>query len=200
MIDWPQGKHSAPWRAAISALPGRVGNDIRLSKTETGVFLYTATADDAMRAEQAAREVLAQHDVSGDFRLDRWDPVNEIWRDVTAESPDQTREALRNEHEYLMDLERQQSATTGRAMWQVRVDLRSRDEVEMLARHLQARGCRVVRRRRYIIVGADCEDDANDLAQEIGGYTSTGTVIRVQRGVYGLPPNWGDGAAVILSS
>jgi hypothetical protein len=187
MIDWPQGKQM-PWRAAVSALPGRVGNDIRLSKTETSVFLYAATADDAMRAEQAAREVLAKHDVSADFRLDLWDAVNEMWRDVTAEPPGQTREALRDEHEYLMDLERQRSAATGRAMWQVRVDLRSRDEVEMLARHLQAKGCRVVRRRRYLIAGADCEDDANALAQEIGGYTSTGTVIRIQRGVYGLPP------------
>jgi hypothetical protein len=55
----------------------------------------------------------------------------------------------------------------------------------MLAEHLEARGCRVVRRRRYVIAGADCQDDANALAQEIGGYTSAGTVIRVQRAVYG---------------
>ena len=200
MTDWPQGKHGASWRAAVSALHGHVASDIRLSKTETGFFLYAATADDAMQAEQVAREVLARHGVSGDFGLDRWDAVNERWRDVTAEPPDQTRDALRIEREYLMEVERQQSAATGRAMWQVRVDLRSREEAEMLAGHLQARGCRVVRRRRYIIAGADCEDDARALAQEIGGCTSPGTVIRVQRGVYGLPPNWGDGAAVILST
>jgi len=49
----------------------------------------------------------------------------------------------------------------------VRVKLPSHREVVALAAHLAAQGWRVRPHRRYLIVGADCEDDAKSLAREL---------------------------------
>ena len=49
-------------------------------------------------------------------------------------------------------------------------------------------GLSVARRWKYLIVGASCEDDAHALADQIRGYSSIGTRIRVQPGVYDIPP------------
>ena len=51
---------------------------------------------------------------------------------------------------------------------------------------LEAEGFSVARRWGYLFVGANCEDDTHALADQIRGYGSAGTRIRVQR-VYDRP-------------
>jgi hypothetical protein len=86
-----------------------------------------------------------------------------------------------------MTAERAKSAATGRAAWQVRVEPPSYRELKALARRLEDEGLPTARRWRYLIAGADCEDDAHALADQIQGYSSVGTRIRVQPGVYDRP-------------
>jgi hypothetical protein len=76
-----------------------------------------------------------------------------------------------------MNAERKKSAATGRAVWQVRVEPPSHRELKALAR-----------RWRYFIAGAGCEDDAHALADQIRGYSSIGTRMRVQPAVDDIPP------------
>jgi hypothetical protein len=180
-------KRRSSMRAAMSALRTRLGPGVQVTSGRTDIFVYVTTGDAAIWAAHAAREVLAQHGVSAGFRLERWDPVGEAWQDATAEPRDEAAAALRDAREYLMEQERQRSAATGRAAWQVRVEFPLPDDAKALARRLVAEGWPIVRRRKYLIAGADCEDDASDLAREIRGYTAIDAVIRVQRGVYGLP-------------
>lgn len=180
-------KRRSSMRAAMSALRARLGPGVEVTSGKTDIFVYVTTGDAAIWAAHAAREVLAQHGVSAGFRLERWDPAGEAWQDATAEPRDEAAAALRDAREYLMEQERQRSAATGRAAWQVRVELPLSDDVRALARRLVAEGWPIVRRRKYLIAGADCEDDASDLARAIRGYTAIDAVILVQRGVYGLP-------------
>jgi hypothetical protein len=187
-----RGKESSLGQTAMSTLRSRVGSDIRVSPTSEGVFLYAASADAAMQAEQVVREVLAQHGVDAVVRRDRWDPINKSWEDPAAEPPEDSEEALREARDLRMDSERERSAATGRAAWQVRVEPASHDEVTALARRLEAEGLPVVRRWKYLITGAACEDDAHALADTIRGYSSVGTLVRVQPGVYGLPGTGAD--------
>jgi hypothetical protein len=60
-------------------LRSRAGEDVSVTAGKTGVFLYAATAHAAATAEGTAREVLAQHGLVADTRLDRWDPSRRAW-------------------------------------------------------------------------------------------------------------------------
>jgi hypothetical protein len=149
----------------------RVGSDVRVSPTRRGVFLYATSADAAAQAEQVARDVLTEHDVTAGVRTDQWNPIKESW----------------TSHEDLMTAERAKSAATGRAVWQVRVEPPSYRELKALAQRLENEGLSTARRWRYLLAGADCEDDAHALADQIQGHSSVGSRIRVQPGVYDRP-------------
>jgi hypothetical protein len=173
-VSLPKGSRAAedsPWAAAMRALPSRVSDDVKVSQTPGRLFLYAATAAAAARAEQVLRDVLAEHEVTAAVRCDRWNSIRDTW----------------TSHEDLMAAEREKSVATGRAAWQVRVDPSSYQELKALARRLEAEGFSVVRRWQHLITGADCEDDAYALADQVRGYSSADTRIRVQPGVYERP-------------
>jgi hypothetical protein len=155
----------------MRTLRSRISSDIEVSQTHRRVFLYVASADAAVQAEQAVRNALAEHDVEADVRCDRWNPISRSW----------------TSHENLMNAERRKSAATGQAAWQVRVGPSSHRELKTLARRLEAEGFSVARRWRYLFTGANCEDDTRALADRIRGYSSVDMRIRVQR-VYDRPP------------
>jgi hypothetical protein len=69
-------------------LRSRFGGAIVVSADKMLIFLYAGTADAAEWAERVAREVLAQQNLSADFRLERWDPSGPVWRVAQAEAPD----------------------------------------------------------------------------------------------------------------
>jgi hypothetical protein len=143
---------------------------IEVSQTRTGVFLYAASANAAVQAEHVVRDVLAEHAVTADVRCDRWNPIGKSW----------------TSHEDLMNAERRKSAASGQAAWLVRVGPSHRG-LKALAWRLEAEGFSVARRWRYLFAGANCEDDAHALADQIRRYSSFNPRIRVQR-VYDRPP------------
>jgi hypothetical protein len=156
----------------MRTLRSRIGNDITISQARTGIFLYAASAQAAVQAERVVRDVLAGHDVTADVRCDRWNPITKTW----------------TSHKDLMDAEREKSTATGRAAWLVRVGPSSHHELTTLARRLEAEGFSVARRWWwYLFAGANCEDDAHTLANQIRGHSSADPRIRVQR-VYDRPP------------
>jgi hypothetical protein len=163
----------------------RIGSDIRVSQSPRRVFLYATSAPSAMQVEQVVRDAMTEHGVNARVRCDQWNPIKQSW----------------TSHEDLMNAEREKSAATGRAAWQVRVEPPSHQGLKALAHRLEAEGFSVARRSRYLIAGAGCEDDAHALADQILGYSSVGTRIRVQPGVHDIPPGrvWqpGDGVGSI---
>jgi hypothetical protein len=155
-------------QALIPALGSRLGDQVAVSSGGTQIFLYAPSVISADEAAQVAREVLARHDVSAAVRTERWSSREQKWRDADEMSADVAAER-QAEHEYRQEQERERSVTTGFPAWQVRVELPSHRDVVALAGHLAARGWRVRPRRRYLIVWADCEDDAKGLARALSG-------------------------------
>jgi len=183
----------------VDDLRSQLGDHIRVNHRKTSIFLYAATATAAREAERVAQQVLAQGNVVADFHLEHWDPLEEEWRDTAAGPADAVTEPIgaaepaddedeeRAVHEELQERERQRSVATGLAAWQVRVGLSSRRRVVDLAERLTSEGWPVVRRRRFLVAGANCQDDADSLALEIQGYLGAEAAIRVEKTVF----NWG---------
>jgi hypothetical protein len=145
----------------------RLGHRIVMSVDGPTAFLYAGTEDTAREAERVVREVLAQHQLSAELTLDRWHPLEEEWEDVSVPMPD-TAERRAAEHRRLVDTETQDSLAAGQAGWEVRVELPSHHQAVELAERLQAEGRPVIRRWKYLVLGANNEDDASALAEAIG--------------------------------
>ena len=171
--------------ALIPALGSRLGDQVTVSSSRTQIFLYAPSIGSADEAAQVAREVLARHDVSAPVRTERWSPREQEWRDADEMSADAAaeRQAV---HEHRQEQERERSVTARFPAWQVRVELPSHRDVVTLAGHLTAQGWRVRPRRRYLIVGADCEDDAKGLVRALSGdgRADADTAFRVGRVSY----------------
>jgi len=122
------------------------------------VFVY---ADTALQAEQARRVVEAELREQGlealSIRLEHWLPDQERWDD---EPPQPTVE--------------EEVVAKGYAPWEVRVERESHREAEELADRLEAEGLPVIRRWRYLIVGAESEEDAGALARRLNGEVEAG--------------------------
>jgi hypothetical protein len=182
----PRSLHSFR-QALISALGSRLGDQVAVSSRRWGtqIFVYAPSAGSADEAAQVAREVLARHDVSAPVRTEYWSPREQKWRDADEMSADVAaeRQAV---HEYLQEQQRERSVTTGFPAWQVRVEVPSHRDMVTLAGHLTAQGWRVRPRRRHLIVGADCEDDAKGLARALSGdgRADADTAFRVGRVSY----------------
>ena len=149
-------------QALVAALRSRLSDQVAVTSNGTEIFLYAPAAGSADEAAQVARQVLARHDVSASVRTEFWSSLKEEWRDVTDEpsaDPVAERRAAG----------REMSRKAGFPGWQVRVDVRSHRDVVALAGYLAAQGWRVRRRRRHLLVGADCEDDAKGLVRELSG-------------------------------
>jgi hypothetical protein len=117
-----------------------------------------------------------------------WSPRDQEWRDVTDEPFADIAAELRAEREYLQEQERERSRRAGFPPWQVRVNVPSHRDVVALAGHPAAQGWRVRRRRRHLLVGADCEDDAKGLVRELSGdgRADADAAFRVRRVSYSL--------------
>jgi hypothetical protein len=157
----------------------RLGHRVAMSVDGPTVFLYAGTEDTAREADRVVREVLAQHQLSAEFALDRWHPLEEEWEDVSVPMPD-TAEQRAAEHQRLVDTETQDSFAAGQAGWEVRVELPSHHQAVQLAARLQAEGRSVVRRWKYLVVGVNNEDDASALAEEIGQEISAKASVQIQ--------------------
>lgn len=160
------------------------------------VFLYAGTEGTAREADRVVREVLAQQQLSAEFTLDRWHPLEEEWEDVSVPMPD-TAEQRAAEHQHLVDYETEESLAAGQAGWEVRVELHSHHQAVELAERLQAEGRPVIRRWKFLVLGANDEDDANDLAKVIKQEAPAGASVQAEEmgpllpfAQYGPIPIW----------
>jgi hypothetical protein len=144
----------------------RLGTRVAVSGDDDHVFLYAATEAAAREAERLVRDLLAQHDARGTFALDRWHPIEEQWEDASLPLPTSPADEAR-EHERREALETEESHAAGVAEWEVRVELDSHHEAVELAERLEAEGQAVVRRWKYLVVGANNEDEAKELAERL---------------------------------
>jgi len=156
-------------QALIPALGSCLGDQVAVTSSGTQMIVYAPSAGSADEAPQMAREVLARHDVNAPVLTERWSPRDQEWLDVTDQPSADAAAEQQAEHEYIQEQWRERSRTTGFPAFQVRVDVPSHRDAVTLAGHLAAQGWRVRPRRKHVIVGADCEDDAKGLVRALSG-------------------------------
>ena len=165
---------------------GQVGRDIGVGAGEAQIFLYAGTETAAGEAEQIARDVLARHGITAGSAVHRWHPIEERWETPDVPMP-QTAAERQAEHERLVDAETAEALATGKAQWEVRVELGSHRQAVALARKLEGEGRAIVRRWRFVLVGAANEDEARELAGQIRQEVPADAAVKVELAGVGWP-------------
>jgi len=164
----------------------RLGRGIAVGSGDHQVFLYAGTEIAAREAERVAREVLAQEGIQAQFELRRWHPIEEEWEDPDVAMP-RTEAERQEEHQRLEDEETAASLASGIAQWDARVELPSHREAVALADKLRGEGQSVIRRWKFLVVGANNEDDANEIAEQIRREAPPDATVRVEASGLRLP-------------
>jgi hypothetical protein len=144
----------------------RLGRSVVVGAGDSQIFLYTGSEIAAEEAERVARGVLAQHGAQAEFALHRWHPVEQEWEEADAAMP-RTEAERQAEHQKLLDAETAESLSTGYAQWEARAEFPTHHEAVALADKLRSEGKAVVRRWKFLVVGANNEDEARELAEQI---------------------------------
>jgi hypothetical protein len=133
------------------------GRRLAVSNDEDTVFVYVDSSIEAGQARKIVEAELQDEGIEAEVVTERWLPEEERW---SGEPPQETWEQEALEH--------------GHAPWEVRVELPSHEEADRLADELEREGYDVVRRWRYLIVGAGSEDEARALAKRVHGDAEPG--------------------------
>jgi hypothetical protein len=129
------------------------GRRLVVSQDEDELFVYAASAAEAAQARAIVEsEVAAEGAVATVGPVEHWLHDEERWDD---EPPEPT------EEEELLE--------EGVAPWEVRVELESHHDAAELADRLEGEGYGVVRRFRYLVVGAATKEEADELAARLHG-------------------------------
>ncbi|MDQ3724400.1 MAG: hypothetical protein M3335_00680 [Actinomycetota bacterium] len=151
-----------------------------VSRNDTCLFLYAGDREQAERA-QTLVEKLAREDeeeIEIDFR--RWHPLSELWEPADKPMPDEPDEE-RAERQIAIERELKETEERGgHPLFEVRIDLSSREEAERFADHLRAEGLPVVHRWKFLLVGAIDEDHARELADRIRAEAPAGSQVVAQ--------------------
>jgi hypothetical protein len=150
-------------------LRDELGGRVAVSGDGPQLFLYADTRRAAEAGERALREVLDEHRLTGEPKLDRWHPIEERWEDAGVPLPASEFER-RGERERRDAQDEAESIESGIAQWEVRVEVPSQGDAERLAEELEGDGLSVVRRSTYLLVGANDKDEAASLAGRLAAH------------------------------
>jgi hypothetical protein len=143
------------------------------------LYLYAHTQDAAAVAQQSVRELLSGHGLVADYTVERWHPVAEEWEAADVALP-ATPAEVQAERTQLDAEETTESVTGGVALFEVRVQLASHHEAVALAARLADEGYSVVRRWRFLVAGANNEDQAEQFAARIRAEAPADAVISTE--------------------
>lgn len=157
----------------------RLSDRVIVTREGPRVFLYAADEGAAREAERVVRELLATDELAATVSVKRWHPVEEAWKDASEPLP-ATDAARAAERQRRVAAETREVVEEGEFDWEVRVELESHRDTAELGARLEAEGLPVVRRWRYLLVGALTEDGAGELAERILREAPAGASARVE--------------------
>jgi hypothetical protein len=153
----------------------RLGSAVAVSADGETLFAYADSRDAIHAAADVIRSLLAERGLEADLVVHRWHELEQRWEDEDVPLP-RTEAERHAEHERLEAAEAAEARERGRALWEVRLELPSHDETRELARRLEDEGLSVIARWTYLLVGADNEDDARELAERLRAEAPNATV------------------------
>jgi hypothetical protein len=143
------------------------------------IYLYTHSQDAATAARDSVKALLASHGMQAEYGLDRWHPIAEDWEPADVALP-ATPAEIEAERHRLDAEETSESLASGVALFEVRVQLATHRDAVALADRLRASGYTLVRRWRFLVVGADNADQADEFAAAIRQLAPAGAVISTE--------------------
>jgi HPt (histidine-containing phosphotransfer) domain-containing protein len=130
------------------------GRRLVVSRDDDTLFVYAGSRLEAEKAraivEAELRELGAEARVGP---IEHWLADEDRWDDEPSQEFAAEQEVLEQ----------------GLSPWEVRLETDSPEQADTLARELEAEGLGVVRRDRYVLVGAASEDEAHELAKRLHG-------------------------------
>ena len=143
------------------------------------LFCYAGSREQIEAAQRLITSIAQERDWRIDFETARWHPEEEQWRDAEVPLPTSgpEREA---EHAALIAREREESRRQGFPDYEVRVQCATESDCDAFAERLRAEGLQVVRRSRYLVIGAADEDSANELAARMHQEAPHGSAVVAQ--------------------
>jgi hypothetical protein len=134
------------------------GRRLAVSQDDNELFVYAASQQEAEQARQIVEAELADEGIEARMsHVERWLHDEERW---SGEPPQETWE--------------EEELDRGYAPWEVRVEYDSHDEAAKQADELEREGYKVVRRYKYLVVGAASEEEARTLARRLHGEVEPG--------------------------
>lgn len=131
---------------------------LAVSRDGDELFVYADTQAAAAQAHEVIKAVLRQENIQAtESTIEHWLESEERWDD---EPPGETWE--------------EEQLDRGHAPWEVRVARATHGDAGRLAEQLESEGYSVVRRWKYLIVGAASKEDAQALAERVHGEVEPG--------------------------
>jgi hypothetical protein len=147
----------------------QMGRRVVVTHDKSTLFAYTETEGAAREVMRLIRDVLDKDGIDGEETLTRWHPDAEDWESPEAQSDPVA------EHERLQERERSESRERGWPEWEVRAQCPDHHSAGELASRLREEGLPVARGWSVVVLGAETEDDAKQLAERIRKEAPPGT-------------------------
>jgi hypothetical protein len=143
----------------------RLGGSVIVTRDGPFLFVYAWHEQSAQEAERVVKDIMEHEKLVGQVRLMRWHPIAEEWKDAEEQLPED--EAARAEEMRQAEAEGIREAGYGEYPWEVVIELPHIRDTFKLAEQLRLEGLPVKRHFRYLLVGANSEDDAIELGKRL---------------------------------
>jgi hypothetical protein len=160
-------------------LEGAFHDRLAVSVDGNEVFVYADRREQAESAAEVIRSVASEHGWAIQLELRRWHPTAEEWEEPDKPLPQSDADRLA-EHEQRIANQREETTIRGYSEFEVRVQCHSHRDTVKLAERLQQEGLPVVRRWKFLLVGAPDEDAANALAERVRGEAPGGATVMAE--------------------
>jgi hypothetical protein len=144
----------------------RLGERVYVSRDGPKLFLYAGSEQQAREAEVVAQELVAADNLSADFAVTRWHPVEQEWKDASIPLPG-TETEVRQEMEHKAETERSEVEEHGSYDWLVKINLPTAGDAERIAETLDEAGHPVHRIWRWVTVDVLTEEIGNELISSL---------------------------------
>ena len=155
------------------------GDTVIVSRDGDTVFLYAGSREQAESAAELVGRLAERHGWKVSTQLTRWHPDAEEWKDPDEPLPADPASRQAEHREAIAD-ERAEVEASGEPRFEVRVDTDSHADAARFAERLEAEGLPVVRRWKYLVLGAEDEDAAKALAEQVREEAPEGSEVQVE--------------------
>ena len=130
------------------------GRRLAVARDDDTIFVYAGSRAEAETARSIVDAELREAGTEARIGpIEHWLTHEDRWDDEPPETFEPEQEVLEQ----------------GLSPWEVRLEAASPEEAQTLARKLEAEGYSVVRRYTFVLVGAESEDAAQELAKRLHG-------------------------------